>query len=122
MQGQGGKVVDIDGIESVGGARVDGREVASSRAFLEQQLTCGTAEGPCLVMQKKKPKCSTETKRRRRGIAQERRIGTDLEDFLGRRNQPVRHYHHQDHHLHPRRGQGHQQSRVMGRGRRRSRL
>lgn len=69
MQGQGGKVVDIDGIESVGGARVDGREVALSRAFLEQQLTCGTAEGPCLVTQKRNVKCSTETQKGTRGIA-----------------------------------------------------
>lgn len=67
MQGQGGKVVDIDGIESVGGARVDGREVASSRAFLEQQLTCGTAKGPCLVVEKKKSKMlDRNTKKKKR--------------------------------------------------------
>lgn len=39
-------MVEIDGTEREGGARVDRREVASSRAVLEQQLTCGTAEGP----------------------------------------------------------------------------
>lgn len=31
---------------------VDGREVASSRAVLEEQLTCGKAEGPCPTMQR----------------------------------------------------------------------
>lgn len=35
-----------------GSAGVGGRDVASSRAVLEQQLSCGKAGGGCLMMQK----------------------------------------------------------------------
>lgn len=46
---------------------MDGREVASSRALLEQQLTCGKVEEPCLVMQKKKSKMlDGDNKRKKR--------------------------------------------------------
>lgn len=48
-----GKVVETEGTEcACGRVGADGRQVASSRAVLEEQLTCGKVERPCPTMQK----------------------------------------------------------------------